>query len=151
MRSDMSKVIVERPRRPGAKSKGRAKMRAFDAPSVEGMKRPHRERKALNENLAPLTRFIAARVGQHWSKVYAEISRDLRPANAVQQHVRDHVGDIIAIKTALRDGQVYVHRDSFIRGGPEPLAESFYRFFVHPVSGVILRNRHRARRAKPRA
>ncbi|MCC7045878.1 MAG: hypothetical protein IT562_04120 [Alphaproteobacteria bacterium] len=151
MRSDMAKIIVERPRRPGAKSKGRAGMRALDGPAVEGIRRPHRERKALNENLAPLTRFIGARVGQHWSKVYAEISANLRPSSTVQQHVRDHVGDIIAIKTAIRDGQIYVHRDSFVRGGPEPLGESFYRFFVHPVSGVILRNRHRARLAKPRA
>ncbi|MCC6466895.1 MAG: hypothetical protein IT563_01125 [Alphaproteobacteria bacterium] len=144
MRRDMFKVIVERPRRPGAKSKGRAKMLALDGPAMEGMKRPHRERKALNENLAPLGRFVGSRVGQHWAKVYAEISANLRPSSTVQQHVRDHVADIVAVRTAIRDGQVYVHRDSFIGGGPEPLQESGFRFYVHPVSGVVLRNRHRA-------
>lgn len=145
MRSDMAKVIVERPRRPGGRSKGRAKMRAFDGPATEGMKRPHRDRKSLDENLAPLRRFIAARVGKHWDKVYAEISEHLRPASAVQQHVRDHVGHLVAARTAIRDGQIYVHSDSTIRGGPEPLAETWFRFYVHPVSGVILRNRHRDR------
>ena len=145
MRGDMAKVIVERPRRPGFRSKGRAKMRAFDGPATEGTKRPHRDRKSLDEKLAPHRRYLATRVGKHWHKEYAEISENQRTASPEQQHVRDHVGDLVAARTAIRDGQIYVHSDSTIRGGPEPRAETRFRFYVHPVSGVILRNRHRDR------
>lgn len=140
MRPDMAKVIVERPRRGGGKSKGRVKAHPLDGPTKEGIGRPHDRRKSLNENLAPLIRFLESKVGQHWPKVYAEISANLRPVSTVQQHVRDHVQDFIAVKTAFRDGAIVVHRPRF-RGGPEKLEESGYRFYVHPVSGVIHRNK----------
>src|SRR5689334_7430557 len=148
MRADMSKVIIERPRRGGGRSrKGRA-LDFEDLPSHEGIGRPHEagwNRKALNENLAPLRRFLRARDGKHWSKVYAEISAQLRPTNTVQQHVRDHAVDFVALHVVRRDGELYVQhgRGRFQPGGA--LAESGYEFYVHPVSGVLMANRgHRS-------
>lgn len=147
MRPDMAKVIVERPRRGGWKLGKGSGRPAFDAPSMAGMRRPHADRKGLNENLAPLIRFLRSRVGKHWSKVYSEISGHLRADNAVQQHVRDHLDDFIAVRTSLLDGDIVIH-DQGRWGGPRPLKESFCRFYVHPVSGVIHANRFRDARVR---
>lgn len=100
MRSDMARVIVERPRvLDRATRKGRS--RALDAlPTKLGMRRDNRERggyKMLNENLAPLRRYLEKQVGRPWDKVYSEIAAHLRADSTVQQHVRDHIGDFVQI------------------------------------------------------
>ena len=110
MREDMSRVIVERPRLGGGRTrKGRARP-LEDLPKQEGMQRPHMRSgdwKELNENLAPLRRYLERQVGRPWNKVYSEISRHLRVDNPVQQHVRDHLSDFVAIKPRRRPGAVY--------------------------------------------
>src|SRR6266536_2639198 len=99
MRKDMSRVIVERPRLGGGRHrKGRA-VPLEDLPKQEGIGRPYTgDWKTLNENLSPLRRYLERQVGRPWNKVYSEISRHLRADNAVQQHVRDHLRDFVAIK-----------------------------------------------------
>jgi hypothetical protein len=146
MRGDMPKVIVERPRLgSGGKRLRRDKtVREDDAAlSKIGMKRDARLRggyKTLNENLSPLKRYLEAQVDRPWRKVWSEICANLKPSNTVQQHVRDHIPDFIAIKTSLRDGEVFVHERW--RGGPVRLKDSHVRLFVDPASGLVRRNKH---------
>ncbi len=100
MRDDMAKIIVERPRVPDrSERKGRDRP-LEELPQYEGMRRPHLLRswgKELNENLQPLRRYLERQVGRPWSKVYAEIAQNLRMDNTVQQHVRDHLHDFVAV------------------------------------------------------
>jgi hypothetical protein len=149
MRSDMARVIVERPR---IKAHGSNKGRAVDwddMPSHEGMRRARAlrgDRRQLNENLAPLRRYLERQVGRPWDKVYSEISRHLRVDNAVQQHVRDHLRDFVAVKPR------YVNQAWFSRAGLwwQPL-------YVDPATGLLCRTdhlpearaRHRAKRSRP--
>ena len=51
----------------------------------------------LNENLAPLQRYLARQVGRPWNKIYAEIAEHLKPTSTVQQHVRDHLKDFVQL------------------------------------------------------
>jgi hypothetical protein len=101
MREDMARVIVERPRIIDSFArKGRAPP-LEEYPKQLGMRRSQRERggfKTLNENLAPLRRFLERQVGRPWDKVFAEIAARLRADSTVQQHVRDHLKDFVAIK-----------------------------------------------------
>jgi hypothetical protein len=101
MREDMAKVIVERPRVGGGPArKGRARS-LEELPKQLGMRRSHRERgsyKTLNENLNPLRRYLVRQVGRPWDKVYSEIAARLRADSTVQQHVRDHLEDFVAIR-----------------------------------------------------
>jgi hypothetical protein len=142
MRGDMPKVIVERARLGGGLVRRGRPTRDDDlAVSKIGMKRDARLRggfKMLNENLNPLKRFLEAQVGRPWDKVWAEVCANLKPTNTVQQHVRDHIPDIVAIKTSLKDGEVWVH-DRF---SLKPLKESFTKLFVDPKSGLLRRNKH---------
>lgn len=110
MRKDMNKVLVERSRLGGKYDrKGRQKS-LEDLPTKESMKKTHKDRKILNENLNPLKRFLQSKVGSNWDKVYSEISENLKPDNAVQQHVRDHVWDFVRQHVVIQDKRVYSSR-----------------------------------------
>jgi hypothetical protein len=151
MREDMAQVIVERPRiKPFKTRKGRCQP-LDDLPKHEGMRRGHAERgdtKHFNENLTPLRRYLESQVGRPWNKVYAEIAANLRVDSTVQQHVRGHLRDFVAV-TPRRDLSSW---HSSIRGGLW-----WQRLYVDPVTGLLCRTdrlpeekaRQRARRAKP--
>lgn len=156
MREDMPLVIVERPRLGGGRTrKGRAHP-LDDLPKQEGMRRPHMRSgdwKMLNENLSPLRRFLERQVGRPWDKVYSEIAKHLRVDNTVQQHVRDHISDFVAVKPRRRAGTVYI-----AGGGKERYDRLWYqRLYVDPDDGLLKRTDrlpeakalHRARRRKP--
>jgi hypothetical protein len=73
MRSDMAKVIVTRARiLEDAVRMGRS-VRDEIQPKSIGLRRHVRERggfKVLNENLAPLRRYLEAQVGRPWDKIF---------------------------------------------------------------------------------
>ena len=95
--------------------------------------------KSLNENLAPLRRYLDTQVNRPWDKVWSDISANLSAASTGQQHVRDHIADFVAITTFMRDGAVWAHgRYRRI----EPLASSHYRLYVDPRTGLLRRNKH---------
>ncbi len=93
MRADLFEVIIERPRHG---HRGAEKLRAPRddrswAPIGRG------RTKMLNENLAPLARWLRKQVGRRWDQVYSEICEHLSVRSAVQQHVRDHLGDFVRV------------------------------------------------------
>jgi hypothetical protein len=153
MRADMSRVIVERPRRGGIDRRGRA-VALDELPQREGMRRRYRISgggKELNENLAPLRRYLERQVGRPWNKVYAEIAKHLRSGNTVQQHVRDHLHDFVAIKPRRR----YEWYFTYPGGGKEAFSLLWYqRLYVDEKDGILKRTdrlpeekaRQRARR-----
>src|SRR5262249_24025056 len=130
MRADMPKVIVERPRRGGGWTRKGKPLRDDDLDASEFDARAHDrlrgESKSLNENLAPLRRYLERQVGRPWDEVWSEICASLKPTNTVQQHVRDHVPDYVAITTSVRDGAIWVHD----RYAPTPLRMARTRLFV---------------------
>ena len=146
MRKDMSKVIVERPRlgrsAAGLRS-GRTRMLTDDdgepikAKGAREPKKPQTKTKMLNETLNPLKRYLASNVGRPWNKVYSEISEHLKPTSTVQQHVRDHIEDFVAIKTRMKSGVVMVTQRY---GGERPLDEVWSYFYVHPRTGLLRKN-----------
>jgi len=111
MRKDMFKVIVERPRGGADFRVNRSRLAGEDdLPARVGMKRfraLNRTRtKWLNENLAPLKRYLMKQAGRPWSKVYSEICENLDANNTVKQHVRDHLQDFVVTKVAIgKDGE----------------------------------------------
>lgn len=104
MREDMYKVIVERPRRGKYGYDTAARRRNdFEGSASLGMRAGYGYR-ALNENLAPLRRYLRAQVGRPWNKVFSEICAGIDGRNSMQQHIRQHIDDFIATKVEVRDG-----------------------------------------------
>jgi hypothetical protein len=104
MRPDMFKVIVERPRR-GHHDAGELRLPRDDRAKVPNGR--GRGSKQLNENLAPLARFLRRNVGRPWSAVYSEICAGLSVRSAVQKHVRDHLKDLVRLKVYEHDGSLW--------------------------------------------
>lgn len=145
MRPDMFEVIVERPRQLTVKANGShyprgalksAFQRAPDeAPRLESMGGRYGH-KHLNENLAPLRRFLRARVGRPWNRVFAELSAEIDVGSAVQKHVRDHLRDLIHIRTWLGDDGTLLYADHW--GRPRPLLPGYRDvLFVDPRDGLL--------------
>ena len=145
MREDMSKVIVERPRKGGRDDEPRAPCLHTDpdVPAHESLKSRHRDRKWLNENLAPLRRWLEAQVERPWDKVHAELSERIDRRDTVQQHVLDHVEDFVALRVvATDDGLFYLWHS----GQRRPLEDYWApRLYVDPEHGLLRRNRGRDR------
>jgi hypothetical protein len=101
MRDGMSKLLVERPRHGGGvKFQRRARRKWQQIPIDEGPRaEANKERwrqtkggmKSLNENLAPLMRFLRRRIGRPWDEVYSEICERINRNSAVQLHIWQHL------------------------------------------------------------
>jgi hypothetical protein len=148
VREDMAKVIVERPRYGGQKNRKGRRQNFDELPVKEGISRGISDRKDLNENLAPLRRFLASQVGRPWDKVYAEICANLKPTNTVQQHVRAHLADFVARKLRVNEVGVLEHH-----GWRGPDTQWHQPFYVDPRDGVLkqtVSEKERKRRARRR-
>jgi len=155
MRKDMSKVIVERPRTGRAVAgmrPGRTRTLVDDDGEpirAKGAREPKGREprtKNLNETLNPLKRYLASNVGRPWNKVYSEISEHLKPTSTVQQHVREHLEDFVAVKTRMKAGKVVVTPRRF--GGERLLEEDQSLYYVHPRTGLLRKNEHRIKRGQ---
>lgn len=137
MRSDMHKVIVERPRcgrswaEPVKTGGSIAVCSAVD--DLDGFDSgPKRapwfpKDKHFNEHLGPLKRFLNAQAGRPWDKVYAEICAGIDRRSVIGAHVLQHVPDFVEV---TEEGRRWARRS---------------RLYVHPRTGILLR-----RKAEPR-
>ena len=138
----MHKVIVERPRSGSALPSVKTALRfssskigaAVDAAEDydSGPKRASSARrdKELNENLAPLRRYLMGQIGRPWRKVYGEIRQSIDARSAIGLHVLQHLEDFVSVHTTLEDGVVVSARRWCGRGPVSGL-------YVHPVSGLL--------------
>lgn len=143
MRPDMAKVIVERPRFGSSmptKGKGydrrRQRIAWEDQPKRERMKLRGGGSKSLNEHLGPLRRYLEGKIGQYWNKIFADVCRYLDRDSAVQDHVRDHLEDYVAVRVMQRGGELY-HADGYRIGRP-----LYSLFYVCPCTGILKKNRN---------
>ncbi len=157
MRPDMFELLLERPRGyRGCRSRKappypRTSLRSRnleDSPLTEAMGFAYAE-KSLNENLAPLARWLHQQVGRPWRLVYAEIAQHLSPKNAVKKHVRDHVADFVITQASDEHGILYgaTRFGYFPLGRPGRWSSVLY---VCPRTG-LLRESPRPKRRSPSA
>jgi hypothetical protein len=139
MREDMYKVIVERPRRGKEGSAAAARLRKdFDGPMRLGMRAGYGYR-SLNENLAPLRRYLLAQLGRPWNKVFSEICAGIDRRNTVQQHIHQHLRDFIAIDVEVREGRLV---DLAACWGILPIGSGISQeLYVDPRTGLIRPNK----------
>jgi len=157
VRSDMAKVIVERPRKKAwawNKPKGyRRRLCRYGEdgpPGREGIKACWQGRtKELNEHLGPLRRYLDKQVGRPWDKVFSEICAHINRNSAVQDHVRDHVAEYVTTHVILVDGVPCNGEGSWNYG--KPLHQLRYRpWCVCPRTGLLRRVKVAGRKRKHR-
>jgi len=137
----MQKLIVERPRWGSTIRKSRHRLSddevasavacAEEYDSGAGRASSARRDKCLNENLAPLRRYLQSQVGRPWDKVFSEIRANLDTRSAIGLHVMQHLYDFISVQTVMIDG--VVHK----RGGWNEGFKPVDGLYVHPTTGLI--------------
>jgi hypothetical protein len=147
VRSDMAKVIVERPRfgsRDRGKPKGyKRRLTRFGAdgpPIREGMKtRSLGGTKRLNEHLGPLRRYLNSQVGRPWDHIFSEICAHINRDSAVQDHVRDHIDDFVTTDVIVIDGIPCQGANGWRFGRPLHEGLPWRSLYVCPHSGLLKR------------
>ena len=136
MRSDMAKVVTERPRRGhGNWSKKwgrRLGKNEYDAedhgPKRAPIARRHQygwNAKEFSDLLGPLRRYLRTQVGRPWNKVWSEMTRNLDSRSLSGQHIFDHIHWEVEQHVSLSpDGQLYHIRWS---GSSRSVACTFIR------------------------
>ena len=137
MRSDMHKIIVERPRHGGGPEKfGRRANVPFELqPARQSMLAAHQDRKHFGENLAPLRRWLRSQVGQPWDLVYGEACEVIRPDSTVRNHIKVHLLEMVERHTFIKDGRVWCYTRGWWHSREIPVEELGGRwspFYVHP-------------------
>lgn len=151
MRTDMAKVIVERPRlgtrqkmRKGYRKQWR-KLAPEDWPKRERISEHKGKTKWFNEHLGPLRRYLCKQAGRPWDKVFSEICENIRLDSVVQNHLRGHVFDFVAIDVIEING-VLCHASGWFRG--RPLTTSRWALlYVCPKTGILRRIKSKQRNA----
>ncbi len=146
MRSDMGRVVIERPRR-GSSHKS-PKVRHFfgrinEEGDYDGLIRlpssrykiygfaPKILEKEFTDVLGPLRRYLQKNVGRPWDKVCAEGRKALKSGGWGVQHVWDahFLGEVDTEVFQDRDGKVWSRE----RGYEHPVTG----FYVHPRTGLL--------------
>jgi len=148
MRSDMAKVIVERPRygsrRYGARltscKKGYRKylksMPVEEMPTCEPMLGRWKGRsKDLNEHLGPMRRFLRSNIGRPWNKVHQELCEHVSFDNAVQAHVLFHIYEYVHLHVEVKDKATVYSKTPNGRWSTHKLKED--TMYVCPNSGIL--------------
>ena len=144
MRPDMAKVIVERPRWGSRLRNRKSRLRlragelagelAWDLPAwdldVELQSTAvKRQDKSLNENLAPLRRYLERQVGRPWDKVYSEIRANLDARKATDLHILQHLEGYVEVN-CIHEGDVILT----MHAGMLACVRDLY---VHPKTGLL--------------
>jgi len=141
----MPKVIVERPRyghwmRGPGKGYKRATQRIGwdEQPRRESLRQViSGQRKHFSERLGPLVRLLQHRIGRLWSEVEAEICANLSRDNVIQDHVRDHLAEMVVTQVTLEKGRPF-HASGYRIGQPVRAGGSWFaRFYVCPRTGKL--------------
>jgi hypothetical protein len=141
VRPDMSKVLVERPRKGGGYG-GKGYRKELQRTPVEEMRSREGIKarwrcgpKYFDDHLGPLRRFLLSNVGRPWDLVYSEICRETRDRFPVREHFLVHVYQYVEKCVILVDG-VPCHGEGFGHG--TPLRNHGGRYlYVCPKSGLL--------------
>ncbi|MEL6349410.1 MAG: hypothetical protein AAFV53_40280 [Myxococcota bacterium] len=110
--------------------------------------RPRRGyRRQFGDNLAPLRRFLTAKLGERWDDVYAELRDGMSTRSAVHMHIFEHIDQMVS-KDVILDGDRVLHHSRW-RG---ELFFNRWTFYVHPETGRLMqptRTRPRNRWSPP--
>ncbi len=143
MRKDMAKVVTEKPRYGHANRSKKTGLRIRRYNNEDNLDNQpkrisssrHRQHgwlgKEFSDRLGPLKRFLRSRVGQHWDKVYSELSQSLDKRSLTGLHIWDHVWIEVERDCVIENGKVFRKEAHFGR------RREIKGLYIHPKTGVL--------------
>jgi hypothetical protein len=118
MRSDMAKIVTERPRSHSRiysyKDIRRKNNRCHDNdmgnfPSHQSMRIPYGwDVKNFSDLLGPIVGYLIHQCGKKWDDVYSDICEHLKPSCHTQQHILDHIKNYVNTNLKVDEfGNIY--------------------------------------------
>lgn len=156
MRSDMKKVVVERPRRGSRQRNNKfgARLRYIPEHDYEDQPKKARgfesygnggSRKWFTDVLGPLERFLCGNAGRPWNKVYSEICAGLDKRKTTGLHIFQHLKDMVITNCYFgANGKI-----CYLRWNHEE--HEVDDLYVHPLSGLLCAPRPVNKRERKRA
>src|SRR5258708_1687591 len=118
MRSDMKKVVTERPRgggrfkTPKGQKRQRQRFKEDEQPRSERI-RPRWRGKHFTDLLGPLYHYLLKQVGRKWDTIYSEIARNLPKTSVQNCHIYTHIWQFIEKDVQIINGEVCYIGNSF--------------------------------------
>jgi hypothetical protein len=145
MRSDMKKVVTERPRSGGGVKTPKGEKRIWQHYTEDEL--PKRERirakwersygaKNFTDVLGPLYRYLLHQVGRPWDVVYSEIAANLPKTSLQNRHVYTHLWEFVEKNVILIDG-VACHQGDHSHGLPIRSSGRYAQLFINPATGLL--------------
>lgn len=147
MRSDMKKVVVERPRWGSRVRNQKFGKKLRYIPGHDYEEEPRKARgfesfhdgvgKLFTDVLGPLYRYLDRNVGRPWNKIYSEMCASLDKRKTTGRHIFQHVEQMVERDCYVgEDGKVRYNRyRSWIFGGDG--SQEVRGFYVHPRTGLL--------------
>lgn len=143
MRSDMKKVVTERPRSGGRIKSPKGDRRQWqryemeDCPKREKIRAKWKSwRKDFTDLLGPLHRFLLGQVGRPWDIVYSEIARNLPKTSLQNLHVYTHLWQFVLKEVRMING-VACHNRGYWAGVPIASWGRYPQLYIHPLNGLL--------------
>src|SRR5947209_1367806 len=163
MRSDMKKVVVERPRWGSRRRNEKFGARLRYIPGHDYDEQPKKARgfesfhngwgKSFTDVLGPLYRYLHSNLGRPWNKIYSEMCASLDKRKVTGRHIFQHLEQMVERECyAGDDGKVRHSRYQHYRYGNHEY-QQVRGFYVHPRTGLLCHasrretNRQRRRQA----
>ena len=163
MRSDMKKVVVERPRWGSRLRNEKFGARLRYVPDHDYDEQPKKARgfesyhngwgKSFTDVLGPLSRFLHSNLGRPWDKVYSEMCASLDKRKVTGRHIFQHLQDMVELNCYEGDdGKVRYKQYRHSWPGDNAYNQEVGGFYVHPRTGLLRfasgRESYRERRRK---
>lgn len=156
MRSDISKVVVERPRTSGGwdgcKPQDHWREDYEHAPKSEKIRQKWLKgyrSKQFSDFLAPLEGFFRKSVGRNWDDVYSELRANLSPSRTMDMHIMQHVRGMVELDVEKIDGVIYPK--ACIYGQRRPLeSRRGNSYYVDPDTKILCAAPRYKTKVKPR-
>lgn len=154
MRSDMKKVLTERPRAGGRCKSPKGDRRQWQRCSPEDYPKGEKIRvkwissyrgKVFTDVLGPLYRFLHRQVGRKWDTVYGEIARNLPKTSLQNLHVYTHLWQFVIKDVRVVDG-VPCFQGGYRDGQPILSFGRRAQLYVHPGTGLLCKAKQGDRR-----
>ena len=160
MRSDMKKVVVERPRWGSRVRNQKFGKKLRYIPGHDYEEEPKKARgfesfhdgfgKLFTDVLGPLYRYLDSNVGRPWNKIYSEMCAGLDKRKTTGRHIFQHVEQMVERDCYVgEDGKVRYsrYRNHILGGGG---SREVCGFYVHPRTGLLCLAPRESRRERKR-
>ena len=165
MRADMGKVITERERAGGQRSRAgrdggsvpwRGHEDSYDDQPKRGKISPVGRHgwhtKEFTDVLPPIYGFLRKQIGRPWDKIYSELCKHLDKRKLTHAHVFTHVFQFVGLHVRRCTDGIYREtggiygrlndQGEYVESGPSP------ELYVHPRTGLLRKNKKEGRHAR---